>query len=143
MLLGGRLWVSINKLANRQYSVRKSFQIKYIDNRNNTLYSKIYYLGISNNFLCFPLWMAKAAMERIIWVRDKMDYQHSWKKKKFLFISSYSLSHVRLFVTPWIVAHQALPSMGFSRQEYWSGLPFPFPTLMSIHVWIIFSLTWI
>ena len=35
------------------------------------------------------------------------------------------LSHVRLFVTPWAVAHQAPPSMGFSRQEYWSGLPFP------------------
>ena len=38
-----------------------------------------------------------------------------------------SLSHVRLFVTPWAVAHQASPSMGFSRQEYWSGLPFPSP----------------
>ena len=32
-----------------------------------------------------------------------------------------------LFVTPWTVAHQAPPSMGFSRQEYWSGLPFPSP----------------
>ena len=38
-----------------------------------------------------------------------------------------SLSHVQLFVTPWTVAHQAPPSMGFSRQEYWSGLPFPSP----------------
>ena len=37
------------------------------------------------------------------------------------------LSSVRLFVTPWIVAYQAPPSMGFSRQEYWSGLPFPSP----------------
>ena len=35
-----------------------------------------------------------------------------------------SLSHVRLFATPWTVAHQAPPSMGFSRQEYWIGLPF-------------------
>ena len=38
------------------------------------------------------------------------------------------LSHfrgVRLFVTPWIAAHQAPLSMGFSRQDYWSGLPFP------------------
>ena len=33
----------------------------------------------------------------------------------------------QLFATPWIVAHQAAPSMGFSRQEYWSGLPFPSP----------------
>ena len=39
------------------------------------------------------------------------------------------LSHVRLFVTPspWTVAHQAPPSMGFSKQEYWSGLSFPSP----------------
>ena len=34
---------------------------------------------------------------------------------------------VRLFVTPWTVANQAPLSMGFSRQEYWSGLPFPTP----------------
>ena len=38
-----------------------------------------------------------------------------------------SLSHVQLFATLWTVAHQAPLSMGFSRQEYWSGLPFPFP----------------
>ena len=38
-----------------------------------------------------------------------------------------SLSCVQLFVTPWTVAHQAPLSMGFSRQEYWSGLPFPPP----------------
>ena len=37
------------------------------------------------------------------------------------------LSRVQLFATPWTVAYQALPSMGFSRQEYWSGLPFPSP----------------
>ena len=36
-------------------------------------------------------------------------------------------SHVRLFATLWTVAHQPPLSMGFSRQEYWSGLPFPFP----------------
>ena len=42
-------------------------------------------------------------------------------------INVKSLSHVRLFVTPWTVAYQAPPSMEFSRQEYWSGLPFPSP----------------
>ena len=36
-------------------------------------------------------------------------------------------SRVRLFMTPWTVAYQAPPSMGFSRKEYWSGLPFPSP----------------
>ena len=38
-----------------------------------------------------------------------------------------SLSHVRLCVTPWKAAHEAPPSLGFSRKEYWSGLPFPSP----------------
>ena len=38
-----------------------------------------------------------------------------------------SLSHVQVFATPWTVAHQAPLSMGFSRQEYWRGLPFPSP----------------
>ena len=37
------------------------------------------------------------------------------------------LSCVQLFAIPWTVAYQAPPSMGFSRQEYWSGLPFPSP----------------
>ena len=42
-----------------------------------------------------------------------------------------SLSHVRLFATPWTVDYQAPPSMGFSRQEYWSGLPLPSPGNLS------------
>ena len=36
-------------------------------------------------------------------------------------------SHVRLFATPWVASHQAPLSLGFSRQEHWSGLPFPSP----------------
>ena len=42
-----------------------------------------------------------------------------------------SLSCVLLFVTPWTAAYQAPPSMGFSRQEYWSGLPLPSPTYLT------------
>ena len=40
---------------------------------------------------------------------------------------TYMLSCVQLFATPWTVAHQAPLSLGFSRQEYWNRLPFPFP----------------
>ena len=40
---------------------------------------------------------------------------------------SESVSHVQLSAAPWTVTHQASLSMGFSRQEYWSGLPFPSP----------------
>ena len=39
------------------------------------------------------------------------------------------LSHVQLFTTPWTAAHQAPLSMGFSRQEYWSGVPLPSPAI--------------
>ena len=40
-------------------------------------------------------------------------------------VKVWSLSRIRLFATLWIVAHQAPLTMGFPRQEYWSGLPFP------------------
>ena len=46
-----------------------------------------------------------------------------WKWK----VKVKSLSHVPLFTTPWTAAYQAPPSMGFSRQEYWSGVPLPSP----------------
>ena len=49
-----------------------------------------------------------------------------------------SLSRVQLLATPWIAAYQAPPSMGFSRQKYWSGVPLPSPctqmTKVQIHV---------
>ena len=42
-------------------------------------------------------------------------------------VCMHVLSHVQLFATPWTVAHQVLLPMEFSKQEYWSGLPFPTP----------------
>ena len=44
-------------------------------------------------------------------------------------VNGKSLSCVRRFATPWTAAHQAPPSIGFSRQEYWSGVPLPSPPL--------------
>ena len=55
------------------------------------------------------------------WVAISFSNAWKWKVKVNL------LSRVRLFVTPWTAAHQAPPSMGFSRQEYWSGVPSPSP----------------
>ena len=46
--------------------------------------------------------------------------------------SDVQLSHVQLLATPWTAAYQAPPSMGFSRQEYWSGLPLPSPPYWNI-----------
>ena len=51
-----------------------------------------------------------------------------WQSTVLRYIVSHkSLSHVQLFATPWAVIYQAPPSMGFSRQEYYSGLSFPSP----------------
>ena len=56
-------------------------------------------------------------VKRFIWFY----FQRKWKVKV------KSLSCVWLFATPWTATFQAPPSMGFSREEYWSGLPFPSP----------------
>jgi len=55
----------------------------------------------------------------------------------FTFWEWKSLSRVRLFVTPWTIVHQAPLFMGFSRQEYWTGLPFLFHTEFEIYQFII------
>ena len=56
------------------------------------------------------------------WVAISFSNARKWKVK------GKSLSCVRLLATPWTAAYQAPPSMGFSRQEYWSGVPLPSPT---------------
>ena len=50
-----------------------------------------------------------------------ISFSNAWKWK----VKVKSLSHVRLLATPWTAAYQAPPSVGFSRQEYWSGVPSP------------------
>ena len=50
-----------------------------------------------------------------------VSFSKAWKWK----VKGKSLSRVRLLATPWTAAHQAPPSVGFSRQEYWSGVPLP------------------
>ena len=57
--------------------------------------------------------------------RVAISFSNAWKWK----VKVKSLSRVRLFMTPWTSAYQAPPSMGFSRQEYWSGLPLPSPPI--------------
>ena len=57
------------------------------------------------------------------WVAISFSNAGKWKMKV------KSLSCVWLLATSWTAAYQTLPSIGFSRQEYWSGVPFPSPTL--------------
>ena len=52
-----------------------------------------------------------------------ISFSNAWKWK----VKVKSLSRVRFLATPWTAAYQAPPSMGFSRQEYWSGVPLPSP----------------
>ena len=52
-----------------------------------------------------------------------ISFSDAWKWK----VKGKSLSRVWLLATPWTAAYQAFPSMGFSRQEYWSGVPLPSP----------------
>ena len=56
---------------------------------------------------------------KLEWVA--ISFSSAWKWK----VKGKSLSRVRLLATPWTAAYQAPPPMGFSRREYWSGLPFP------------------
>ena len=58
-----------------------------------------------------------------------ISFSNAWKWK----VKGKSLSRVRLSATPWTAAYQAPPSMGFSRQEYWNGVPLPSPTVPSLH----------
>ena len=77
--------------------------------------------------LGFDLWVGK-----IPWRRERLPAPVLWPGE---FRGLYSLlllllsrfSRVRLCATPWTAAHQAPPSLGFSRQGHWSGLPFPPP----------------
>ena len=59
-----------------------------------------------------------------------ISFSNAWKWK----VKVRSLSHARLLVTPWTAAYQVPPSMGFSRQEYWSGVPLPFLRVNAIPI---------
>ena len=66
-----------------------------------------------------------------------ISFSNAWKWK----VKVKSLSHVRLLATPWTAAYQAPPSMGFSKQEYWSGMPLPSLIMVSStaqmeYVWV-------
>ena len=68
-----------------------------------------------------------------------MSFSNAWKWK----VKVKSLSRVQLFVTPWTAAYQAPPSMGSSRQEYWSGVPLPSPPFPLVASKCTFSCFWL
>ena len=69
-----------------------------------------------------------------------ISFSNAWKWK----VKVKSLSRVPLVAIPWSTAYQAPPSMGFSRQEYWSGVPLPSPPDSSIHgIFQTLKLEWV
>ena len=71
-----------------------------------------------------------------------ISFSNAWKWK----VKVKSLSRVQPSATPWTTAFQAHPSMGFSRQEYWSGVPLPSPLLCYVNVkfnWILRTLSFL
>ena len=62
--------------------------------------------------------------------RVAISFSNAWEWK----LKVKSLSRVRPLATPWTTAHQAPPSMGFSRQEYWSGVPLPSPNFSEVRI---------
>ena len=62
-----------------------------------------------------------------------ISFSNAWKWK----VKVKSLSRVWLLATPWTAAYQAPPSMGFSRQEYWSGVPLPSRIYLDLPIWYI------
>ena len=67
------------------------------------------------------------AQKRQSWLRQRMTGIEGIESGDKMYVCTQSLGRVRLFVTPRTATHQAPLSMEFSRQEYWSGLPFPTP----------------
>ena len=116
-----RDWTRVSCIAGRFFSTEPSGKPVALS-----------YLGANNNVLQYPwiLWWSSGYDSVLSLPRAQVRFQvrelrsrKLWKKRKKVKL----LSHIRLFVTPWTVADQAPPPMGFSRQEYWSRLPFPSP----------------
>ena len=98
--------------------------------------------GITTHFSILAWWIPWTEEPSRLQSMGSQRVRHDWVTNTFTFFMKEKggndylmkkkvkvklLSRIRLFATPWTVAHQAPPSMGFSRQEYWSGLPFPSP----------------
>ena len=92
------------------------------------LFKIIFVKGLAYSFLCSSC----NALLLTVLCPYLYRYKYKYRQWKIQYIYIYvlcvcaqSLNRVRLFATPWTAAHQAPLSMGFPRQEYWSGLPFP------------------
>ena len=98
-----------------------------------TLYSEritikilVYTLPEEEMYVCMCMYSSFMKMQSYIYILKNILWTSSYNINIYI-LKVKLLSHVRLFATLWTVGHQAPPSTGFPRQEYWSGLPFPSP----------------
>ena len=115
------------------YSHNKNFKIYWVSTECQSLYKLCCLVTAAVNSLqscltlCNPIDGSPpgSPVPRILQARTlewvAISFSNAWKWK----VKVKSLSRVRPSVTPWTAAYQAPPSIGFSRQEYWSGVPLP------------------
>ena len=130
---GGTWWATVYGVAKSRTRLSDFAFFHYENKRQTTKWKKIFLICSSdivfyseyiktyhNSIVRQKMWLIN---EQKIWKYRLEKNMTANKKEKKVNL----LSRVWLFVTPWTVAHQIPPSMEFSRQEYWSGLPFPSP----------------
>ena len=112
-----------------ELDVRSLYSIELWKNRLKTSFPhSLSPLGLWTLMLPFATWhCAVASQVSLVNKRKKAFLFHIPHECGFTVKVKVKLLLSRLFATPWTVAYHASPSMGFSRQEYWSGLPFPSP----------------
>ena len=94
--------------------------------RNKSCWFNPLYCHTGWSTLSKVFWGLLCGLREWVWVIWNLLWIFTAEWVLLLLLLSH-FSHVRLCVTPWTAAHQAPPSLGFSRQEHWSGLPFPSP----------------
>ena len=122
-----------------KWSVRKSFHLLSLENQREDSPDTAAAKSLSRVRLCNPIDGSPPGSpvpgilqaRTLAWVA--ISFCNAWKWK----VKGKSRSPVRLFAAPWTAAYQAPPSLGFSRQEYWSGMlsPSPSPDITSPHFW--------
>ena len=126
-------WCTLGRYIKCWFSKKNSSAFFYNTLQNNP--NEVF--GQSSSFIYFKFLFTTGFNTQKMQISDCFNIIYSMTRNReglVLFISEVKwskmnlLSRVRFFVTPWTVAYQDPQSMGFSRQEYWSGLPFPSPS---------------
>ena len=114
-------WERVMESDSISLKIKLLFHFMFKNERGVTLECKLHWLVYRDYYqLAAQSWYIMSIWETFSWRRLN-------QKPSVLRVKVKSLSRVWLFATPWIVASQAPLSMGFSRQVYWGGLPFPSP----------------